>query len=322
MQIIEGIAALKKYHQDQICLALGNFDGVHLGHKKILQATVALAKAKEIKSAVLLFVPHPLTVLFPESSPKLLLSLEDRIALLGKTGIDFVIIHPFSKEFALISPEAFVHRILVEELNVAAVVVGFDYSFGNQGQGTPADLVGMSEKYDFCVQVIEPVKVNSEVVGSSAIRDYLAKGQVQDVQRLLGFAFFLRGIVVHGDGRGRRLGFPTANLSVKENIMLPAHGVYLTRVVAGEMQAWALTNIGRRPTFQKKDTTIEIHLLDQSENLYQKELIVHFLHKMRDEKTFRNAQDLVKQINRDVQDAHHLIRTVYATDKHFTPFSC
>ncbi|NLM51805.1 MAG: bifunctional riboflavin kinase/FAD synthetase [Firmicutes bacterium] len=322
MQIIDGIAALKKHHSGQICLALGNFDGVHLGHQKILQATIALAKAKGKKSAVLLFVPHPLTVLFPQHAPKLLLPLEDRIAFLGKVGIDYVIIHPFTKEFAVITPESFVQQVLAAELNVAAVVVGFDYSFGHRGKGTPSDLVKLSKKYGFCVQVIEPVKVDNEIVGSSAIRAYLAQGLVQDVQRLLGYTYFLRGIVVHGDGRGRKLGFPTANLQVNEQIMLPAHGVYLTQVVAGDMKAWALTNIGRRPTFHKKDTTVEIHLLDQNKNLYQKELIVYFLHRMREEKAFQNAAELVQQICQDVQKAQHLIRSYTAEGKDFSPFSC
>lgn len=322
MQVIEGIAALKDFHQGPICLALGNFDGVHLGHQKILQATVDLARKKQAKSAVLLFVPHPLAVLFPEHAPKLLLPLEERIAFLGLAGIDYVIVHPFTREFAETAPEAFVHQVLVESLRAAAVVVGYNYSFGKEGKGTPAELVQYGQKYGFCVKVMEPVKVDNEIVGSTAIRNYLARGQVQDVQRLLGYTFFLRGTVVHGDGRGRKLGFPTANLHVQENIMLPAQGVYLTQAVTEDMQSWALTNIGRRPTFQKNELTVEIHLLEQNKNLYQQELRVYFLHRLREEQTFGTAEELVEQIHRDVQQARHLIGTVYTASKQFAPFSC
>jgi riboflavin kinase / FMN adenylyltransferase len=307
MDIIQGIDNFGEFTRDKIVLALGNFDGVHKGHRAILQATVSAAREEEAKSAVLILMPHPLAVLTPENAPALLQTPEDRIMMLGEAGIDYVIIHPFTREFAGILPENFAAEILHGKLGVAGVVVGFDYSFGRRGQGTPDVLASFGRQFDFFVKVIGPVEVDGVPVGSRSIRAFLMDGQVESARGMLGYPFYLRGTVVHGDGRGRTLGFPTANLSVHGDIILPANGVYLTKAAFDNEIAWSLTNVGSRPTFCNAAPSVEVFLLENEKNIYGKELIVSFLQKMREEKTFKSPAELVRQIQRDVELAKTMI---------------
>jgi riboflavin kinase/FMN adenylyltransferase len=307
MEIIQGIEKFRETCKEKVVVALGNFDGVHKGHQEILHATVAAAKDAELKSAVLVFMPHPLSVLAPDQAPSLLQTADDRICMLGDVGIDFVIIHPFTRSFAGILPESFAAEILYSKLAVSGVVVGFDYSFGRRGQGTPNDLIKLGNRYDFFVRVINPVEVGSEPVSSSLIRQYLSEGRVEAAAAMLGYPFYMRGTVVHGDGRGRTLGFPTANLLVPCDVIRPSNGVYLTKAVSDGETAWALTNVGSRPTFCKTEPSVEVFLLEYEKNLYGKELIVSFLQKMREERAFKNAGDLTLQIRQDVALAKEII---------------
>lgn len=307
MEMFQGIETFRKNCSEPIVLALGNFDGVHKGHRQILRATTAAAGEISAKSACLIFMPHPLAVLMPARSPALLLSVQDRICSLGNAGIDYVIVHPFCRKFAAIEPEAFVKEILHEQLAVSGVVVGFDYSFGCRGAGTASDLKEMGSRFDFFVRVINPVTVDGIPVGSTAIRQYLAAGRVEAAAAMLGYPFYLRGQVVHGDGRGRKLGFPTANLLVNCELIRPGNGVYLTKAACGDKVCWALTNVGNRPTFCKDETSLEVYLLDQEKNLYGQELIVSFLQKIRDERIFDSSAALACQIQNDVALARSLI---------------
>ncbi len=292
-------------------LALGNFDGVHIGHRMIISATVDTAAAGGAKSAALIFSPHPLQVLAPESSPDLLLTLEDRIKLLGEAGIDYVVVHPFNREFAALLPEDFVCRVLKEELGASGVVVGFNYSFGLRGRGKADDLKRLGAACSISVQVIKPVEKGGSPVASSRIRVLLAAGRVQEAREMLGYPFGLKGTVVHGDGRGRQLGFPTANVLTSAEVIHPGHGVYLTRVLftaeAQKKWHWALTNVGKRPTFSKSEPSVEVHLLDLQTNLYGRELNVQFIQKIRDERLFTGPAELCDQIKKDVDRARYLI---------------
>lgn len=307
MEVIKCIDSFRTLYQDRTVVALGNFDGVHKGHQEILHATVAAAKRIGGKSAVLIFMPHPLSVLTPDKSPALLLRAEDRIRLLGEEGIDYVIVHPFSREFAAIPPESFAAEILHGKLRVSGVVVGYDYSFGRCGSGTPEDLAQLGSKYSFFVEVIQPVSVEGKPVGSTAIRQFLTEGRVEAAAAMLGYPFYLRGTVVHGDGRGKTLGFPTANLLVPCDVIRPGFGVYLARASYKGRTHWALTNIGKRPTFCKDEPSIEVHLLDDKKNIYQQELFVEFLQKIRDEQAFKSVAELTEQIRCDVLLARELI---------------
>lgn len=307
MEMFQGIETFRNNCSGPIVLALGNFDGVHKGHRQILRATTAAAGEIAAKSACLIFMPHPLAVLTPDKAPALLLSLQDRICSLGNAGIDYVIVHPFCRSFAAIEPERFVNEILYEKLGVVGVVVGFDYSFGCRGAGKASDLVKMGTKFNFFVRVVDPVTVDGIPVGSTAIRQYLAAGRVEAAAAMLGYPFYLRGKVVHGDGRGRKLGFPTANLEVNCELILPGNGVYLSKAACGDQVFWALASVGNRPTFCKGEPSLEVYLLDQEKNLYGQELIVSFLQKIRDEKAFSSPVALACQIQNDVALARSLI---------------
>ena len=205
-------------------------------------------------------------------------------------------------------PELFAAEILHGKLAISGVVVGYDYSFGRRGSGTPDELRQLGERLGFSVDVISPVAVNGVPVGSSLIRRYLTEGRVEAAADMLGYAFTLKGTVVHGDGRGRQLGFPTANLQTPCDIIRPGNGVYLTKAILKTgAEAWALTNVGYRPTFSKTECSVEVHLLDSTINLYEKELKVVFLQKIREEKAFKSAAELTVQITEDVRLARELI---------------
>lgn len=309
MQTVSGIDAYQSEYGEELILALGNFDGVHLGHRAIIESAVKTARGRGVKSGVLILSPHPLAVLYPEKSPPLLQSMDDRAMMLGEAGIDFVIIHPFTREFAAMPPESFAGELLHGKLGVSGVVVGFDYSFGRRGCGTPAELVALGKRFGFTVHVVDPVSVNGEPVGSTAIRSLLLEGRVEAAAAMLGYTFYLRGRVVHGDGRGRTLGFPTANVSVPCDVIRPANGVYLTDVEVGGSRTWALTNVGNRPTFCKEEPSVEVYLPDTEKNLYNQELIVRFLQKIREEMAFKSAAELVEQIQRDIKLARAIINS-------------
>ncbi|MBT9140354.1 MAG: Riboflavin biosynthesis protein RibF [Dehalococcoidia bacterium] len=311
MEMFQGIETFRNNCIEPIVLALGNFDGVHNGHRQILRATTAAASEISAKSACLIFTPHPLAVLTPTKAPALLLSFQDRICALGKAGIDYVIVHPFSRGFAAILPERFVKEILREKLGVSGIVVGFDYSFGCRGAGTASELKEMGTRFGFFVRVIDPVTVDGVPIGSTAIRQYLAAGRVEAAAAMLGYPFYLRGTVIHGDGRGRKLGFPTANLLVNCELLRPGNGVYLCKAACGDKVFWALASVGNRPTFSKEETSLEVYLLDQEKNLYGQELIVSFLQKIRDERAFSGPVALACQIQNDVA----LVKSLIASPK-------
>ncbi|MBS4031397.1 MAG: bifunctional riboflavin kinase/FAD synthetase [Clostridiales bacterium] len=307
MLLILGIENFKQNYDGKLTLALGNFDGVHLGHREIIRTTVTTAKKNGTASAVLILSPHPLSVLFPQKPPALLMTMEDRISKLGDEGIDFIIVHPFSREFAAIKPEEFARDILHEKLGADCIVVGFDYSFGHFGSGSPTDLTEFGKRFGFCVNIMEPVRVAGVTAASTIIRGLLQTGRVEEAARMLGYPFYLRGSVVHGDGRGRLLGFPTANVLTPCDVILPDHGVYLTKIHGEGLEAWAVTNVGKRPTFCQGEANVEVHLLDVERNLYDKELIVHFLQKIREERVFSGAGELIEQIELDIALARQLI---------------
>lgn len=300
MQIIKGISQFRQDCLEPHVMSLGNFDGVHLGHRAILQATAAAAKRLGARSSALIFTPHPLQVLTPDRFPSLLITTEDRISLLGEAGIDYVFVQQFTKAFAGITAESFARVVLKEVLDVSGVVVGFDYTFGCHGSGTSADLLCFGEMLGFNVEVIPPVTVNNVPVSSSAIRVLLSSGKVEEAAEMLGYPFYLRGKVVRGDGRGRQLGFPTANLQVSYELVQPGHGVYFTRVMLAGRSIWGVANAGRRPTFCKGEPALEIHLLDTEGDFYGQELTVYFLKKIRNEVTFAGSTQLIEQINRDI----------------------
>lgn len=311
MQLVYGV---ENYNADRqkLVLALGNFDGLHIAHRKIIKRIKEKAAEKNLPSAVFLLDPHPLKLLFPHKDLLLLSTLEERAQILKDWGLDILFVQKFTPELATLAPLKFVQKYLVNILQVAEVIIGFDYTFGSQGKGTADDLLRWSKNFDFKVEIVPPVKRGKEVVSSSLIRDLLHKGEVKKAADYLGFWFTRRGKVVHGEGRGGKLGFPTANLDIPQDLLLPAHGVYLSLVCWQDREMFGLTNIGVKPTFSTvKKTAVEVFLLDFDKNIYGEEISVKFLCKIRDEVAFKDADSLRKQIALDVNFARNLIGKKY-----------
>jgi riboflavin kinase/FMN adenylyltransferase len=296
----------------RLVVALGNFDGIHLAHRKILEETKTSAKKLGLKSAVLLLNPHPVQLLFPERSFQLLSSLEDRAEILADLGMDYLIVEQFTEHIARLSPYNFVRNYLAHTLNVARVVVGYDYTFGHRGKGTTYTLMELGKKFGFEVGIIPPVMIGGKVISSSLIRELVTRGEVEKASEYLGAFFERKGKVIHGEGRGATLGFPTANLEISADFLLPANGVYLNLVRFRDKELFALTNVGKKPTFCTDNKThIEVFLLDFNKDIYGEELTVRFLHRIRDEIAFKDSQLLIKQIKRDLLKAQILIDRKY-----------
>lgn len=314
MKIIHG-AANFQYIKDRpaLAIALGNFDGLHIAHKRIIDKTREIAKAKNLKCAAFLLDPHPVKVLFPQSDLFLLSSVAERAEKLDKWGVDYLIIEDFTPEFSALSPHSFVKDYLAGFLNVSEIIVGYDYSFGFQGQGTPKELLRWSEEFGYHVEIMPPVALGSEVVSSSLIRELILQGEVKAASVYLGDYFSRTGTVVHGEGRGRHLGYPTANLKTPPGLLLPGNGVYLTLAEWKGKTYFSLTNIGKKPTFkQDNEIVVEVYLMDFSGDLYGEELTIKFLNRIRKEKYFPEVSLLVKQIKDDEKKARDLIAEEYA----------
>lgn len=286
-------------------LTIGNFDGLHLGHRSILSTVVSRADALDGEAVVYTFDPHPRRVLRPSRAPRLLTTTEQKLELLEAEGIDLVILEPFDTAFARTTPEAFVREVHAR-IAPREVYVGYDFHFGRDREGSMRLLTEMGPRLGFAVTIIPEVTVEGEDVNSSRIRALLEQGDVGAAGRLLGRHYTIRGRVVEGDRRGRTLGFPTANLET-ENEILPRSGVYAARLRSlddpvGSLDAVA--NLGHRPTFESQPRlVIEAHLLDFEGDLYGKYLELGFVSRIRDEMRFPGPDALKAQIERDVEEA-------------------
>jgi riboflavin kinase/FMN adenylyltransferase len=271
-------------------LAVGVFDGVHLGHQEAIRGA----------DTVLTFDPHPVAVIAPHAAPKLLTRLDVKADLVGELGVEEMVVIPFDAEFARRSAQSFVDDVLVERLSATHVAVGRNFRFGHKAAGDTALLEGDGR---FEARVVELVEVEGETVSSSHIRGLVSAGEVQHAQAFLGRPFQVRGEVVHGDGRGRELGWPTANVVPDERLIRPDQGVYAARANGHP----AAVNIGVRPQFETgRGVLIEAHLIDFDEDLYGQELRLDFLDRLRGEKLFASVDALVEQIGRDVERAREL----------------
>lgn len=289
-----------------LCLALGNFDGVHVGHQQLIKECVDFARNNKGTAAAYIFDPHPALVIKPSQAPRLLVTAEHKAELLAALGLDLLIYAAFTTQVAKISPHDFVRHILVEKLHVQQVVVGFNYSFGFRGAGTPDLLKELGTQYGFKTIVVEPVERNGRVVSSSAIRQAIEEGNIELAADMLGSHPFLSGQVVKGEQRGHSIGFPTANLSVNPEITVPGIGVYAAIARIDQHYYKAVVNVGRKPTFHADyPTVVEAHLIDFQQEIYGRELQLTFLKKIRDERKFNGIEELVKQItiDRDMADS-------------------
>jgi riboflavin kinase / FMN adenylyltransferase len=283
-------------------ITLGNFDGLHLGHQELLKMVIQRAREKSAVSLVVTFRPHPLKILAPEKCPPLISIYEEKIQLFEKLGIDVLVKIPFTRDFSAKSPEAFVKDILCETLGAKEIFVGYNYRFGKGRAGNIKTLKGLGERFGFTVREVEQVSLNGEVISSTKIRELVRDGEVEHAAALLGRPYAITGIVVKGDGRGKGLGFPTANIAPKHEI-IPADGVYAVRLYVRDKFYDGIANIGLRPTFDKKNLTIEVHVFDFNEDIYGEEISLYFIRKIREEIKFENADALTRQIRSDIETA-------------------
>jgi riboflavin kinase / FMN adenylyltransferase len=291
-------------------LALGNFDGLHRGHMKIIERVHRSAEERGATPVVLTFDPHPTRVLRPEKAPPVLMTEAQKAEVLAQAGMRGLAVVRFTVELSRWDPETFVRVVLAEWLGVSEVWVGGNFVFGHDRSGTFAVLRSLGEQYGFRADKIDPVCVREAVVSSTRVRRLLAEGRVDEAGVLLGRHYFIDGTVVGGDERGRLLGFPTANLRT-DNDLVPPHGVYATiaRTVDGFQPA--VTNIGVRPTFEGGGTaTIETHLLQGGRDLYDARLRLYFVRRLRDEEAFASADALRARIDQDCREARALFRQV------------
>ena len=305
MQVLESMDRLEVFSPGT-AVALGNFDGVHLGHREIFRTLKLRARELGVRSLVYTFEPHPLKILAPERAPLMLNTREEKERLIRASNVDLLLRIPFSVEVAQLEAEAFVRQILVEKLHVRALVVGYDFAFGHDRKGTGDFLVQEGRKYGFSVNILQPVGEDGVPYSSTRVRELLNSGQVEKVPALLGRHYTLGGQVIGGDKRGRLLGFPTANLRTEKE-QLPAFGVYAVIVKRGDMEYKGLVNVGCRPTYGGGSATIEVFLLDFDGDLYTEDLRLYFVARLREERSFADSQSLIEAIRQDVIQGRRLL---------------
>ena len=289
-------------------VTIGTFDGVHFGHQRILEKLVSDAKRAGKKSILLTFFPHPRMVLQKDSSLELINTIEERKNLLAKTGLDYLIIHPFSKEFSRLTALAFVRDILVNQFNVSKLCIGYDHHFGKNREGNITQLQEYSKLYDFDIEEIPAQDIDDVSVSSTKIRKALAEGNVKTANTYLGYSFMLNGNVVNGKQLGGKIGFPTANIDVEEAYkVIPKTGVYVVRSTIKDEIIYGMMNIGKRPTVDGKHQTIEVHFFDFNQDLYEQSLTVELLYFLRDEHKFDSVEHLISQLQKDEIQARDFI---------------
>jgi riboflavin kinase/FMN adenylyltransferase len=288
-------------------MALGDFDGIHLGHQEVIQRTLAAAKRLGLPASIMTFHPHPRVVLGQSKYEQNLTPLHDKMELFAKMGIEYVYLMNFTLTFARISPLEFVDMVLVP-LSVHTIVVGFDFTFGHEGKGTPEGLLELGQD-KFSVEIVPPFHLSGEKVSSTNIRENLLEGSIEEANHLIGRKYRIRGQVVTGDGRGRTIGFPTANIEPVEDYVIPKKGVYAVRCTVYGTVYNAVMNIGTKPTFSDNEVniTLEAHLFDFDQMIYNEKIEVEFIHYIRSERKFAIIDELIQQIQQDASEAKRIL---------------
>ncbi len=297
-------------------VTVGTFDGVHRGHWAVLDEIRRRARATGRRSVLLTFHPHPLRIVRPEHAPPLLTTPLEKKEILAESGLDFAVFLRFTPALSRYAPERFVEEILVGRLGVEELVIGYDHGFGKGRSGDADTLRGLGERFGYTVDVVAPVEVGGDAISSSRIRRAVAEGRMADAREGLGRPYSLRGLVVRGDGRGRQLGFPTANLGglVSEKL-LPPEGIYAVRGVTRRGTHDGALHLGPRPTFQGAPPSIELHLMDFDGDLYGEDVRVDFVERLRDVRPFATVEALIEQMRDDVDRARGVLAAEAATDR-------
>lgn len=307
MKVYKGLYEIKKPFY-RSALAIGNFDGVHLGHQALFRRVVELAGSRNGDTVALTFEPHPMKVLRPQNPPKLISTMDHKVELIAEAGIGYLICLPFTKELAGTSAHDFVYKILHQTIGMEDLVVGYDYAFGKGRQGNISLLQTMGPKLGFNVHVISPVTVEGMVVSSTNVREQVTLGEMKKVRLLLGRYYRIHGIVQEGIHRGGPVvGFPTANLRIDKEDLCPKPGVYVVRVIHQDRCYRGVMNIGYNPTFGGQDLGAEIHIFDFDKDIYGHSIELDLIQRLRDEKKFAGAEELAGQITKDVEAARLIL---------------
>ena len=279
-------------------VTIGTFDGIHKGHQKIINRMNRIVKKEGLQSVLLTFFPHPRHVLFPDDQKlKLIHTIEEKILALEKTNLQNLVIHEFTKDFSRINSVNFIRDFLVNKLNMKYMVVGYDHHFGKNREGTFKNLQQLSELYDFKLEKIKAQDINGVTVSSTKIRNAIREGDFKKVNSYLSFNFSVRGKVVKGNGLGRTIGFPTANIAIANHFkILPKDGVYAVRCLLNGTRYYGMLNFGERPTITDKKHVMEVHIFDFDKDIYYNEIIIQFVKRIRDEKQFDNFEQLKSQL--------------------------
>ena len=314
MKTIHGI---ENFPADEASIVtIGTFDGVHLGHQQILKQLIDTSRKSKLKSVLLTFFPHPRMVLQPDISMRLIQTIQEREKALQKTGLDYLVIHPFSTEFSRLSADDYVKQILVEQLNVRKVVVGYDHRFGRNRTASLEDMYHYADIHEFEVIEINAEKIESTAVSSTKIRKAIDEGNIELANTYLGHSFTIEGMVIDGDKRGRELSYPTANIDLQNpHKIVPKQGVYLVKSNLEDRIIYGMMNIGTKPTFNAAMPSIEVHFFDWNGNLYGQAVQVELLKWVREERKFNTVEELQTQIQADEQYCRSSIPTSHLSYK-------
>ena len=292
-------------------VTIGTFDGVHIGHQKIIEQLVTEAKNCGKKSVLLTFFPHPRMVLQKDVTIQLINTIDERAQHLEKLGLDYLIIHPFSREFSRLTALDFVRDVLVNQLNTSKLVIGYDHHFGKNREGNIEQLTEYSHLYDFTVQEIPAQDIDEVSVSSTKIRKALQNGLLKTANSYLGYHFSITGNVVNGKKLGGKIGFPTANIDVLEDYkLIPKTGVYVVQALIDNKTVFGMMNIGNRPTVNGQHQTIETHFFDFNADLYDKTLTISLLYFIREEKKFDSVNNLIIQLKKDKETSLQYLQTI------------
>ncbi len=292
-------------------LTVGTFDGVHEGHRALMETVVKKAKMRGGRSVVVTFDPHPRSIIHSKSNGiKLLTTLKERSEILESMGVDVLLVIPFTRDFSLLSSEEFVVDILYKKVGISEFVIGYDHHFGKDRSGTIETLQKLSPQFGFDIHVVSKKEMGATTISSTVIRKTLQnEGDVKTAAQLLGREYMLNGLVIHGDERGRTLGFPTANLKVEHpNKLAPRNGIYAVRIRVDESWYLGMMNIGVRPTFDGETKSLEVNIFDFDQMIYGKTVQIRFVERIRDEKKFDGVEDLKKQLNDDKIEVEYVFK--------------
>ena len=292
---------LKEYNSTKpSVITVGTFDGIHIGHKEIINELCLISKKKKLKSIILSFSPHPKIVLKNSSDIMLINSMDEKVDILNKYNLDYFLIKEFTIEFSRLTALEFVRDILVNKLNVKHIIVGYDHHFGRNRDASIIQLKEFGELYNFEITEIKPKKVNNNSVSSTKIRNLLLDGNLELANKYLDSYFSLTGFVIKGMGRGKNLGFPTANIKINDEYkLIPRNGVYIVKSLIDSIIYFGMMNIGENPTFDDKNKSIEIHFFELDYNIYDKKIKINILNRIRNEKKFKSPEFLMEQLKID-----------------------